>query len=87
MVKDIDALNERLKDPNETFTADEAQRLVDWHVKHAMTDQYQQTRVASILQESQDRKDKLAATMDKLLSLWDETPMQPDLVEVTNEQA
>lgn len=87
MVKDIDELNERLKDPNETFTAEEVQRLVDWHVTHAMTDQYQRTRVVSILQESQDRKDKLAATMDKLLSLWDETPMQPNLVEVTNEQA
>lgn len=87
MVKDIDTLNERLKDPNETFTADEVQRLVDWHVKHAMTDQYQKTRVASALQESQAMKDKVAATMDKLLSLWDETPMQPALVEVPNEQA
>lgn len=88
MVTDIDALNERLQDPQETFTADEVQSLIDWNVRRAMTDQYQQTRIASMLQATQSARDTITNAMLNIEShLASIAGNQTTFIEVSHEQA
>lgn len=85
MVTDIDALNERLKDPDATFTTAEAQSLIDWHVTRANTDEYQKARIADMMTNNAQVAAYANAAMDKLLALWDPSPMVPTLEVVTDE--
>lgn len=88
MVTDIDALNERLQDPQETFTTDEVQSLIDWNVRRAMTDQYQQTRIASMLQATQSARDTITNAMLNIEShLASIAGNQTTFIEVSHEQA
>lgn len=89
MVTDIDALNERLQNPQETlFTTDEVQSLIDWNVRRAMTDQYQQTKIASMLQATQSARDTITNAMLNIEShLASIAGNQTTFIEVSHEQA
>lgn len=85
MVTDIDALNERLKDPEGIFTSAEAQALVDWHVNRAHADEYQKSRIADMMMHNAEVAAHANEAMDKLLDLWDPSPMAPTLEVATGE--
>lgn len=88
MVTDIDALNERMQDPQETFTPDEVQALIDWNVRRATTDQYQQARIASMLQATQSARDTITNAMLNIEShLASIAGNQTSFIEVSHEQA
>lgn len=86
MVTDIDALAERLKDPEGTFTSEEAQALIDWSVDNALKGDYQTQRVQDALSQSATVSAYAAAAMDRLEALWDPSPMVPTL-QVVSEDA
>ena len=85
MVTDIDTLNARMEDPTETFTQEEVQALIDWHVARATADEYNTTKLAAIMQAATATTAYANAAMDNLLALWDASPMVPDLQVITNE--
>lgn len=88
VVTDIDALNERMQDPQETFTPDEVQALIDWNVRRATTDQYQQARIASMLQATQSARDTITNAMLNIEShLASIAGNQTSFIEVSHEQA
>lgn len=85
MVTDIDALNERLKDPDATFTTAEVQSLIDWHVTRAHTDEYQKARIADMMTNNAQVAAYANAAMDRLIGLWDPSPMTPTLEVIPGE--
>lgn len=88
MVSDIDALNERMQDPQETFTVEEVQKLIDWNVIRATNDQYQQTKIASMLQATQAANDAITNAMLQIESrLGAIANSQTSFIEVSHEQA
>lgn len=87
MVTDIDALNERLEDPTETFTSAEVQALIDWHVNNAYKDEYQRTRIVDLMTHNADVASYAKTATDKLVAMWDSSPMQPTLEVISYEQA
>lgn len=87
MVTEIDALRTRLEDPTETFTVAEVTALIEWAERHALTDAYQQARIATIMQESVAIRESTELAMQQLIAMWDATPVVPTLLEVPYEQA
>lgn len=88
MVVDIDALNERMQDPQETFTVEEVQKLIDWNVVRATNDQYQQAKIASMLQATQSANDAVTNAMLQIEShLSAIANSQTSFIEVSHEQA
>lgn len=85
MVTDIDELNERMTDPNETFTPEEVQALIDWNVTRATNDEYQKTRLAAVMQGAAATTQFANESMSRLEALWDASTMVPELEVVTNE--
>jgi hypothetical protein len=85
MVTDIDALAERLKDPEGTFTSEEAQALIDWSVNNALKGDYQTQRVQDALSQSAAVSAYAASAMDRLEALWDPAPMVPTLQVVSED--
>lgn len=88
MVSDIDALNARMQDPQETFTVEEVQKLIDWNVVRATNDQYQQAKIASMLQATQDANDAVINAMLQIESRFGAIAnTQTSFSEVSHEQA
>ena len=87
MVGDIDELRERLQDPDATFTSAEVQTLIDWTVARELQNDYQTQRVASALQQSVLVTEYANNAMDRMLALWDASPMTPTLEVVTDGEA
>lgn len=87
MVGDIDELRERLQDPDATFTSAEVQTLIDWTVARELQNDYQTQRVASALQQSVLVTEYANSAMDRMLALWDASPMTPTLEVVTDGEA
>lgn len=85
MVTDIDELNERMKDPNETFTPEEVQSLIDWNVTRATNDEYQKARLAAVMQGAAATTEFANESMSRLEALWDASNMVPELEVVTSE--
>lgn len=85
MVTDIDALTERMQNPDESFTTAEVQALIDWHVQRAYTDEYQKARIADVMARNTEVATQAREAMAKLLGMWDESPMKPDLVVIADE--
>lgn len=85
MVTDIDGLIARLADPTATFTAEETQALIDWYVERAHRDEYQ----AACITDMQTHNSQVAAyandAMDRLLAMWDPSPMTPTLEVIPGE--
>lgn len=83
----IVTLMERTNDDNETFTAPEVRRIIEYVNTVAINDIYNQTRIATIMQENESRKarDKtlLAALINSMGS--NAVPQLLSLLEVTNE--
>lgn len=78
----IDRLNNRVS--GESFTPDEVDALIDWYVSHAVTDEQRESWDEANAQANQAIVDKSTATMNQLLSLWDNTPMTPTLEVIAN---
>lgn len=87
MVTDIDALNERMTDPNETFTPEEVQALIDWNVTRATNDEYQKTRLAAVMQGAAATTEFANESMSRLEALWDASTMVPELEVIDYESA
>lgn len=79
MVTGIDELNERMTDPNETFTPEEVQALIDWNVNRATNDEYQKTRLAAVMQGAAATTEFANESMSRLEALWDASTMVPEL--------
>lgn len=87
MVTDIDELNERMTDPNETFTPEEVQALIDWNVTRATNDEYQKTRIAAVMQGAAATTEFANESMSRLEALWDASTMVPELEVIDYEPA
>lgn len=87
MVGDIDELRERLQDPDATFTSSEVQTLIDWTVARELQNDYQTQRVASALQQSVLVTEYANSAMDRMLALWDASPMTPTLEVISDGEA
>lgn len=87
MVTDIDALNERMTDLNETFTPEEVQALIDWNVARATNDEYQKTRLAAVMQGAAATTEFANESMSRLEALWDASTMVPELEVIDYEPA
>lgn len=87
MVGDIDELRERLQDPDATFTSAEVQTLIDWTVARELQNDYQTQRVASALQQSVLATEYANNAMDRMLALWDASPMTPTLEVISDGEA
>ena len=85
MVTDIDALQQRLEDPDATFTSEEVTTLLDWRRRQELANDYQTQRVASALQQSVMSTESVNAAMQQIRALWDNAPMAPTLQVVTYE--
>lgn len=86
MVIDIDELNQRLTDPDGTFTSAEVSALLDWNIKKELESDYQRQRVATALQQSVLSTETVNAAMQQIKALWDASSTVPDLQVVTYEQ-
>ena len=87
MVGDIDELRERLQDPDATFTSAEVQTLIDWTVARELQNDYQTQRIASALQQSVLVTEYANSAMDRMLALWDNSPMTPTLEVISDGEA
>ncbi len=87
MVGDIDELRERLQAPDATFTSAEVQTLIDWTVARELQNDYQTQRVASALQQSVLVAEYANNAMDRMLALWDASPMTPTLEVISDGEA
>lgn len=67
----IDELRERLKDDTETFTAEETRMLIDWAVRDAVNDQYNQAVIATQMQKATETATAMQASMAQLMALYD----------------
>lgn len=67
----IDDLRERLEDDTETFTAEEARMLIDWAVREAVNDQYNQAVIATQMQKATETATAMQASMAQLLAMYD----------------
>lgn len=67
----IDELRERLEDDTETFTAEEARMLIDWAVRDALNDQYNQAVIATQMQKATETATAMQASMAQLMAMYD----------------
>lgn len=67
----IDELRERLKDDTETFTAEETRMLIDWAVRDALNDQYNQAVIATQMQKATETATAMQASMAQLMAMYD----------------
>lgn len=67
----IDELRERLEDDTETFTAEETRMLIDWAVRDAVNDQYNQAVIATQMQKATETATAMQASMAQLMALYD----------------
>lgn len=67
----IDELRERLKDDTETFTAEETRMLIDWAVRDAVNDQYNQAVIATQMQKATETATAMQASMAQLMAMYD----------------
>lgn len=77
----IDELRERLKDPSETFTSEEVQKLLDDTERKALNDIYNQSRIAAATQAAQEGLAVTRACAEQMLAQWS-NDTTPNLVEV-----
>lgn len=87
MVTGVSELLEKLSDPNATFDVQEVRTLMEYSEQKASKDIYLNTKLATVMQNSERTKETVDRCMQQLLDLWDSTPTVPTLIEVTNEQA
>ena len=67
----IDDLRERLADDAETFTAQEVRTLIEWEVRKAVNDQYNQSVIATQMQKATETATAMQASMAQLLAMYD----------------
>lgn len=67
----IDDLRERLEDDTETFTAKEVRTLIDWEVRKAVNDQYNQSVIATQMQKATETATAMQASMAQLMAMYD----------------
>lgn len=67
----IDDLRERLEDDAETFTAEETRMLIDWAVRDAVNDQYNQAVIATQMQKATETATAMQASMAQLMAMYD----------------
>lgn len=67
----IDELRERLDDDTETFTAEETRMLIDWAVRDAVNDQYNQAVIATQMQKATETATAMQASMAQLMAMYD----------------
>ena len=67
----IDELRERLEDDTETFTAEETRMLIDWAVREAVNDQYNQAVIATQMQKATETATAMQASMAQLMAMYD----------------
>lgn len=67
----IDDLRERLEDDTETFTAEEVRTLIDWAVRDAVKDQYNQSVIATQMQKATETATTMQASMAQLMAMYD----------------
>lgn len=67
----IDELRERLEDDTETFTAEETRMLIDWAVRDAVNDQYNQAVIATQMQKATETATAMQASMAQLMAMYD----------------
>lgn len=67
----IDELRERLEDDTETFTAEETRMLIDWAVRDALNDQYNQAVIATQMQKATETATAMQASMAQLMAMYD----------------
>lgn len=86
MVAAIGELQERLKDPDATFTTQEVNDLLDWTLINAQKDAYQTAKVATAIQEAKMVSESAIRSMERIEGLWESSPMAPTLQVVSYEQ-
>lgn len=86
MVAAIGELQERLKDPDATFTTQEVNDLLDWTLVNAQKDAYQAAKVAAAIQEARTVSESAIRSMERIEELWESSPMAPTLQVVRYEQ-
>lgn len=76
----ITELLERMSNPTEgeTFTPDEVQQLIDYHVTRALNDAYTQSRIATAMQEAKQTTTLVSDAMQRLIDLW-QPVQEPEL--------
>lgn len=67
----IDDLRERLEDDTETFTAEETRMLIDWAVREAVNDQYNQAVIATQMQKATETATAMQTSMAQLMAMYD----------------
>lgn len=67
----IDELRERLEDDTETFTAEETRMLIDWAVRDAVNDQYNQAVIATQMQKATEAATAMQDSMAQLMAMYD----------------
>lgn len=87
MVKDVDELVKRLEDDTATFTALEVRTLLDWTFERVSKDAYNQSRIATALQQAQELQEFNQRIITELLDKWESTPTTPTLQVVSYDQA
>lgn len=84
----ITELLEKLADPQpgDTFTPSETQQLIDYHVTRAVNDSYNQSRIATAMQEAQRATGIVSDAMQTLINLW-QPVTTPQLEVITDESS
>lgn len=63
---EVDNIRLRLQDPTETFTADEVNGYVEWVERQALTDSYNQARIADSMTKNTLRNETMIASISAL---------------------
>ena len=71
--------------PGDTFTHSETQQLIDYHVTRAVNDSYNQSRIATAMQEAQRATGIVSDAMQTLINLW--KPVQTPQLEVITDES
>lgn len=87
MATQVAPLLTRLEDPNETFSTQEVQELMSYAEQRAANDIYLTSKLATVMQTSVATQAIVNNAMQQLISMWDTTPIEPTLIEVSHEQA
>lgn len=74
----IDELHERLKDDTSTFSAPEVRHLLEDTERRALTDVYNNARIAAATRHAQEQRDIARSCADQLLGAWNNV-MSPTL--------
>lgn len=77
---EFEQMKQRLLDPTETFTADEVNGYVEWVERNALTDSYNQARIADALSKSASTSAAMVASLTTLETLFDN--YQPPIINV-----